>query len=142
MKILKITAIAICLIAFSSCKDNTNRTTQDRLDDNTTTLDRTDRDDRTVTNTTTTNQGYQTSPEMTRLYTDLNMSKVQIEDYERREREHKNNMDANNAQNQTQADVDRRRDQYLKEILTNDQYQRYEQWKRDSTTRTNTNSGN
>ncbi len=138
MKILKITAIAICLILFGSCKDNTNRTSQDRLDDNTTTQDRTGMDNPMTTN----NQVDRTGPEMTRLYTELNMSPEQIEEFERRERDHRNNMDTNNAQNQTQTDIDRRRDQFLREILNNEQYQRYEQWKLDDTTRSNTNSGN
>jgi len=132
MKTLKLMCLAICIIALSSCRDD--RTQRDRLQDDTNRIDQTDRiDNADRVDRTTTNQTTRTDADMSQLYGHLNMTQDQIESYERMKREFDSNQSATARQNQTQSDRDRRRDQYLRDILTDEQYRRYEEWKRDNT---------
>lgn len=135
MKTIKLIGIALCIMALTSC-DN-NRNTQERAQDRNPlnqneNVDRT-RDARTTTQST---QSDARQRDMSQLYRHLNMSQDQINSYERLERDSRSQTSATD-QNQNQGDWERRRDQYLRDILTTEQHQRYEQWKRDNQNRNN-----
>lgn len=132
IKSIPILIICLSMLAFISCRDT--KTPHDRLKDI---------DDSNVESTKMPN-GYERDTidgasndrqdripdeEMIALYGHLNMTQEQIDAYEDMEREYINQATKNTARTQALSDVEKRRAQYMSDILNNEQYERYEQWK-------------
>jgi hypothetical protein len=131
MRIINLIVIAFCVLVLNSCRDN--RTTQERVEDRNP-LPQNENVDRT--GTTTSDHLTARDRDMTQLYGYLNMSQEQIDAYEQMEMEYRTQSGTNDHQSLSNWEI--RRDQFLRDILTTEQYQRYEQWKRDNPNR-NTN---
>jgi hypothetical protein len=117
------------------------QTSKDHLDDNATinrrnenteTVERMDRRD-DIHNTTQDNKVQATAAANTRrtLYSHLSMSQDQIKQMESFQRDYNNQM-SENTLSESQMDTEMRMDKNLKEILSEDQYRKYEAWKREN----------
>lgn len=144
MKSIKLIGIVACIIALTACRDT--KTVDERQED----LDNNRIENRDATNqyndNTTdrrmdNNQTTVTNEDMSQMYNYLNMSEEQIDEYERMELEYQRQAGTTEGTDNTLMGMEERRDRYFRDILSNDQYLRYEQWKRDNPNR-NTNMQN
>lgn len=139
MKMLKLIALTVLLTALTAC--NNNRRT-DLPHDNPAVDNRTDAD-RTMTSpdntqmdpTTQNDTRAWTTQDRDEMYRHLNMTQEQITRFEQGDKNSGNNMNSNATQMQ------RERDSRLKEILDNDQYRKYEQWRDNRMNRNQNSSG-
>ena len=133
MKSIKFIGIAICIITLNSCVDNeATKGKEENKDSNRIEHNNSDRLDRNNDKTRIHNdRTISRDEDMTQLYERLNMSPEQIDSYERMETEHWNQQ-SNTDKTHGSDNWEIRRDQFLKDILKTEQYQRYEQWKRES----------
>jgi len=116
-------------------------TSKDHLDDNATinrrnenteTVERMERRD-DIHNATQDNKVQATAAANTRrtLYSHLSMSQDQIKQMESFQRDYNNQM-SENTLSESQMDTEMRMDKNLKDILSEDQYRKYEAWKREN----------
>lgn len=129
MKITKFIVVAVCILALTACRDT--KTTHDREEDH----NRVENNNRTnqMENNRVTPKSQRATLErdMVRLYEHLDMTQDQIDSFETMEQEYRNQSYMDNTENESLNNRMRRQDHFLRNILTSDQYQRYEEWKRD-----------
>lgn len=135
MKTLKITFCTLCVLALFSCnnrttdKDNTMGTEattdtydQNPADRNVTGTEAVGIDEDTADNTTWNTQ------DMTDMYKNLNMTPEQIEQFENDYKQKQSNRTSDNIVDNNLVDL--QMDESLKEVLSAEQYAKYQEWKK------------
>lgn len=134
MKTLKIAIFTLCVVAMISCNNRTTKsgdtlgteTATDSYDktpaDGTDTMETNDADNHTITQTSTLN-----TQDLTDLYSELNMTKEQIERFENDYRQMQSNRGSDNIVDSNYVDL--QMDESLEKVLSTEQYAKYEKWK-------------
>lgn len=131
MKVVTLACLSLVMVVSMSCRDERKTTgTPDNIEENH--IQRIDRDIDQINNpgqaqTETYKEG---RTDRTALFNYLNMTPEQIEIYETLDREYKRGISEHLANNESQTDRIERRTEYLRDILDDDQFQRYEEWLR------------
>lgn len=131
MKMLKFIALTVALAAITACNDNQrtdlphdNPAVDNRTDANRTMTNR----DNTQMDPTQSSASNWTSQDRDEMYRHLNMTQEQISRYEQ-----SRNTSANINTDATQ--MQRNRDSRLKNVLSDDQYRKYKEWRDNRTNR-------